>query len=40
MYVGGIVEDFIDTEFICSLDFKKQPVSNIAVDQKSNCFVI
>jgi len=34
MYLGGIVEDFIDTEYIWSLDFKKG-ISNIAVDMKS-----
>ncbi len=35
MYLGGIVDDFIDTEYIWSLDFKKG-ISNIAVDIKSN----
>lgn len=34
MYLGGIVEDFIDTEYIWSMDFKKG-ILNVAVDIKS-----
>ncbi len=38
MYLGGIVDDFIDTEYIWSMDFKKG-ISNISVDSKSK-FII
>lgn len=37
MYLGGIVEDFIDTEYCWSLDFKKG-ISDIVVDTKSNFY--
>jgi hypothetical protein len=35
MYLGGIIEDFIDTEYYWSLDFKKG-ISEVVVDTKSN----
>jgi hypothetical protein len=35
MYLGGIIEDFIDTEYCWSLDFKKG-ISEVVVDTKSN----
>ena len=35
MYLGGIIEDFIDTEYCWSLDFKKG-ISEVVVDMKSN----
>lgn len=38
MYLGGIVQDFIDTEYCWSLDFKKG-ISDIVVDTKSNLYV-
>lgn len=34
MYLGAIVDDFIDTEYLWSLDFKKG-IMNVAVDIKS-----
>ncbi len=37
MCLGGIIEDFIDTEYVWSMDFKKG-IFNIAVDTKSTYF--
>lgn len=34
MHIGAIIDDFIDTEYMWSLDFKKG-ISNITVDIKS-----
>lgn len=34
MYLGAIIDDFIDTEYLWSLDFKKG-ILNVAVDIKS-----
>lgn len=34
MYLGGIIDDFIDTEYLWSIDFWKG-ILNVAVDIKS-----
>lgn len=34
MHLGGIIDEFVDTDYLWSLDFKKG-LSNVAVDIKS-----
>lgn len=35
MYLGGIIDEFIDTEYLWSLDFRKG-IMNVAVDIKKS----